>query len=170
MITFLLCIKIFASRLIDVSLGTVRTIYTVKDKHLIASLVGFVEITVWLLVVQEVLNNTESNLWVVLSYALGFSVGTYIGGKISNYLINSKLGIQVIISKDDKILEAIRKAGYAVSVLNVVGKDEKYMLYLQIDSKQYNNLITIIKELDSKAFIVVNETKLVQNGYFKIIK
>ena len=29
---FLLCIKIFLVRIIDVTLGTIRTIYTVKDK------------------------------------------------------------------------------------------------------------------------------------------
>ena len=44
------------------------------------------------------------------------------------------------------------------------------MLYIQVDSKKYHSLIKLIKKLDSNAFIVVNETKVVYNGYFGIVK
>ena len=82
-----LCLKIFFVRIIDVSLGTVRTIFSVKGKNLIASLIGFVEITVWFLVVKEALNTTESGLIIGISYSLGFAVGTYVGGILSNKFI-----------------------------------------------------------------------------------
>ena len=64
----------------------------------------------------------------------------------------------------------IRKEGYAVSVIDVKGQDkdkEKYMLFIEIDKKRFDHLRNLIKELDEKAFIVVNETRMVQNGYFK---
>lgn len=171
MATFLLCIKIFIARLMDVSLGTIRTVYTVKEKNIVASFIGLIEVTVWFLVVKEALNTGDSSFWIVLSYASGFAIGTYIGGILSKKLIRTKLGIQVITSnKNNKIIDEIRKAGFAVSILNVVGSNEKYMLYMQIDSKQYNRLISIIKKYDNKAFVVVNETKFVQNGYFGIGK
>lgn len=38
---YILCLKIFLVRILDVSLGTFRTILTVKGKTLYASLVGF---------------------------------------------------------------------------------------------------------------------------------
>lgn len=171
MSTLLLCIKIFTTRLVDVSLGTIRTIYTVKNKHIIASLIGLIEVIVWFLVVQEALNSTSNNFYIAFSYSIGFAVGTYIGGIISNKLIDTKLGVQVIINKNDsKIIDIIRKEGYAVSVLNLENKENKYMLYIQVDSKKYNNLIKIINSYNKKAFIVVNETKVVYNGYFKVVK
>lgn len=171
MSTLFLCLKIFFARLIDVSLGTIRTVFTVKDKHLIASFIGLIEVIVWFLVVQEALKATDNNFWIAFSYSVGFAVGTFIGGKISNKLINSNLGLQIILSrKDDNILEKIRNEGYAISVINIYGKEEKYMLYMQINSKQYNHLINLIKSLDKNAFVVVTETKVVLNGYFKIIK
>ena len=171
MSTLLLCLKIFGARLIDVSLGTIRTVYTVKNKHLIASFIGLIEVIVWFLIVQEALNSTSNNFFIAFSYSIGFAVGTYIGGILSNKLINTKLGVQVILSKkDDKILDTIRKEGYALSVLNLVSEKEKYMLYIQVDSKKYNHLIRLINSLDSKAFIVVNETKVVYNGYFGVVK
>lgn len=169
---FLMCAKIFFARLIDVSLGTFRTINTVKGKDLIAALIGIVEITVWFLVVKEALNTTNDSIWIVVSYALGFSVGTYIGGKISKMFIKSNLEVQVILSSmNDSIVDEIRSNGYGVTSLKVSGaKDDKYMLYIQIRDKSLESLKMLLRKLDNKAFIVVNETKYVENGYFNIGK
>ena len=169
---FFMCIKIFFARLIDVSLGTLRTINTVKGRDLVASLIGLVEITVWFLIVKEALNTDNNSIWIVISYALGFSVGTYIGGKISKRFIKSNLEVQVILStRDDNIVNKIREEGYGVTAIEVNGsKNEKYMLYIQIRDQSFEHLKNIIKKLDQKAFIVVNETKYVENGYFNITK
>ena len=168
----LLCIKIFFARLIDVSLGTVRTIYTVKGKNFIASLIGIIEITVWFLVVKEALSTDNNNLWIVFSYAMGFSVGTYIGGRLSQKFIKSNLEVQVILSnRDDNIVSEIRKSGYIVTVIEVKGiKDIKYMLYIQIKDNTLEQLKKLIRKLDNKAFMVINEVKYVENGYFNIVK
>lgn len=165
-----LCIKIFFVRILDVSLGTVRSIVTIKGKILVASIIGFIEIFVWFVVVKEALNTDNTSIFIALSYSLGFSTGTYIGGIISNKAIKINLGVQVILSNNDyKIVKEIRNNGYAVSTLDVKGKnilDSKYMLFIEIDSGKYNELTELIKKLDPMAFIVVNETKYVHNGYF----
>lgn len=165
-----LCIKIFCVRILDVSLGTVRTIVTVKGKTFIASLIGFVEVFVWFVIVKEALDTDINSLWIAISYALGFSTGTYIGGVLSDRFIKGTLGVQIILSSEnDEIVKRIRKEGFAVSVLDVRGKrenDKKYMLMMEIMSNQFKHLKMLIKSLDEKAFIVVNETKYVHNGYF----
>lgn len=163
-----LCIKIFFVRIIDVSLGTVRTIFSVKGKNIIASLIGFIEITVWFLVVKEALNTDENSLWIVISYAGGFSAGTYIGGILSQKFIQSNLGVQVI-TPNYNIIEILRNNGFAVSVLDIKGKkdEKKYMLYISITNKNYDELERIIKSYDEKAFIVVNEIKNIENGFIK---
>jgi len=172
MTLFFMCVKIFVARLIDVSLGTFRTINTVKGRDLIAALIGLVEITVWFLIVKEALNTDNNSLWIVISYALGFSVGTYIGGKISKIFIKSNLEVQVILSdKNDDTVNQIRSKGYGVTAIEVKGtKNIKYMLYIQIRNKSLEHLKNLVKKLDSRAFIVVNETKYVENGYFGLIK
>ena len=165
-----LCIKIFLVRIIDVSLGTVRTIFSVKGQSLIASLIGFIEITVWFLIVREALNTDANGLWITLSYAGGFSAGTYIGGILSNKFINGNLGVQIITEdKDNSMINALRKEGYAVSVIDVKGQNNqgKYMLFIEITNKNFDHLQKVVKQIDPKAYIVVNETKFVQNGYLK---
>ena len=167
-----LCLKIFIARLIDVSLGTFRTINTVKGKNLVAALIGIVEITVWFLVVKEAINTENDSVWIVISYALGFSVGTYIGGTISKIFIKSNLEVQVILSKnDDSVVQKLRDKGYGVTVMQAYGaKNTRYMLYIQIKDKSFYDLKTLLKKLDRRAFIVASETKYVENGYFNIVK
>lgn len=169
---FLTCMKIFFARLIDVSLGTFRTINIVKGRNLIAALIGVVEITVWFLVVKEALTTESSSYFIVLSYALGFSVGTYIGGKISTIFIKTNLEVQVILTdKNDKVIDVLRKNGYGLTIINAFGNNNtKYMLYIQIKNKTFNKLKEIIERYDPHALIAVNETKYIENGYFNINK
>ena len=168
MTLFFMCIKIFVARLIDVSLGTFRTINTVKGKNFIASLIGIVEITVWFLVVKEALNTNNNSYWIVFSYALGFSVGTYIGGKISSMFIKTNYEVQVILTnKNEEVLNILRNSGYGLTILEAQGNNNsKYMLYIQIKNRSLNRLRNIIRKYDSKAIIAVNETKYIENGYY----
>ena len=165
---FLLCVKIFFARISDVSLGTIRTIFTVKGKDLYAAIIGFFEICIWFVIVREALNTDETSIFILLSYAAGYATGTYIGGIISNRVIKGTLSVQVITS-NLKIVDIIRKEGYGVSVMDIKGQDEKekYMLYIEVNNKSFVRLRNIISKHDNKAFVVVNETKFVQNGFIK---
>lgn len=165
---FLLCLKIFFVRIIDVSMGTFRTIITVKGQRMIATTISFFETLIWFLVVKEALNTDINSIWIALSYAGGFATGTYLGTFLSTRFIKGTIGFQVILSStDDKVVDNLRKNGYAVSVVEAKGqKDKKYMLFIEVDNKKYNSLVKLIKSLDEKAFIIVNDTKYVINGYF----
>ena len=95
----ILCIKIFLVRIIDVSLGTFRTIITVKGKALYASIIGFIEVFVWFIIVREALNTDIDSIWIAISYSLGFSTGTYIGSILSKKFIEGTLSVQIITNK-----------------------------------------------------------------------
>ena len=105
----------------------------------------------------------------IVVYAGGFASGTYIGSFISEHFIEGNFGVQVITNKED-LVKFLRDNGYGVSVIDIKGHDieqEKYMLFIEINKKKFDHLKTMIKKYDPKAFIVVNETKYVQNGYFR---
>lgn len=164
-----LCIKVFLARILDVSLGTVRTMFTVKGKNLYAALIGFIEVLIWFLVVQEALKSDGNGLYIALSYSLGFATGTYIGGILSNILIDENVTLQVF-TDNLELSKAIRERGYGVSTIECKGYDKnisKHMLYININKKREKALRNLIQSNDKDAFIVVNETKHVLNGYFK---
>lgn len=164
-----LCIKVFFIRIIDVSMGTLRTIITVKGNRVVATIIAFFEALIWFLVVKEALTTDMKSIWIGLSYAGGFSVGTFVGSFLSSKFIKGTIGFQVILSnRNDETVDKLRNKGYAVSVVDVMGQnnEKKYMLFIEINHQRRNELTNIIKNLDNKAFIVVNESKFVMNGYF----
>ncbi len=166
----LINLTIFIARILDVSLGTIRTILLVKGRKGSASLVAFVEITIWFFIVREALTLAGEHPWIVVAYAGGFTAGTYIGSFISEKYISGTLNVQVISAKSESLIRAIRDNNFAVSAVDVKGleKDVKrVMLFIEINKKDLSCLRKIIKDIDEKAFVIVNESKLVQNGYFQ---
>lgn len=165
-----LCIKIFIVRIVDVSLGTIRTVLTVKDKNLLAALIGFIEVFIWFIIVKDALNSDINSILIGISYALGFATGTYLGGILSRiFTIHSTLTVQIIISdKKRKIIDLLHDKGYAVSVLGATGykNDNKLLLFIEIEALNLKDLRNTINNIDDSAFIVVNDSRAVYNGYF----
>lgn len=168
MTLLMLCIKVFFIRIIDVSLGTVRTIIIVKDKKLFASIIGFFEMLIWFLVAKEAINTNNNSILIAIFYSLGFATGTYVGAYVSDRYVKGNFWVQVITDKHD-LIQNVRNEGYVVSELDIHGykNKERHMLFIQIDKRGYTKLQKVLKKYDDKAFIVVNETKYVQNGYLR---
>ena len=170
----ILCIIICLGRIVDVALGTTRTVFTVKGKPYIASIIGFIEAMLWFLLVREALNFQAKGMeiyWIAIAYALGYALGTFVGGFITAKLIKSKVNVQIITtSKNDDIVKALSEAGFGATIFVATGAnkhEERYMLLIETDNKQLKKLKSVVAQNDSKAFISISDTKSTQNGYFR---
>jgi len=168
---FNVCLGIFFARACDVSLGTVKTVYSVKGKTLIAAAIAFVEVFIWFMVAREALNTTIDSLWIPICYSGGYATGTMIGTFISSKFINGLVCVQVITKKNNKeLIDELREKGYGVSVVelkNDYDAVKREMLFIEIQKKSLKELKRIVEEIDNTAFIIVNETKVVHNGKIK---
>lgn len=166
MIIFLLCLKIFFARIVDVCLGTFRTICIVKGKREASAIIAFIEVFVWFMIAREALNTEVSSIFIPLAYAGGFATGTYLGLVLSNHIIGGTLTIHVISPMiNQNHIKMLKKNGYGVSSFNT--QDHKTMLIIEIDKKNLNELNTLIHEIDKNAFMIVDESKYVFNGFIK---
>lgn len=165
---FLSCLLIFFVRIIDVSMGTVRTVLIVRGKKYLGSLIGFVEILVWFLIVSKALTTTEANLWIAIAYAGGFSAGTFVGSWLEEKLAIGISSMNVIAKglRYD-LAEVIRNNGFAVSTVVCQGRDgDNLLLLIQVDRKNILKLRKLIHDVVPDAFISVFDTKQIYNGYF----
>lgn len=171
MTLLLLCVKIFFARIIDVTLGTIRMVYTVKGKTLLAGIIAFLEVFIWFIIAREALNNGVESIWIAVAYAGGFASGTLLGSFISNKFINTLISVEVITSKGTpENIEKIRLEGFGVSVVNTsssLNEKQNTILFITLNSKHLEDLKRIIRHIDKNAFMVVNESKVVQNGFIK---
>jgi len=165
------CLKIFAARIVDVSLGTLRTVFVVKGKNIEPFCIAFIEVLVWFAVAREALNVEGNTLLIAISYAGGYATGTLLGSKLSSILIKGVVGVQIVVKENsEQLIRNLREKGYAISVIELKNDYEgnnKDMLYIQVNNKRLKELTNLVKNYDESAFIVVNDTKLVQNGLLK---
>lgn len=155
------CIKIFFARILDVSLNTIRTTYVIKGKTFIVAIIAFVEITIWLLVARTAIN-VKLNIWIVLSYSGGYTMGTILGTTFINKFVKTNMEL-IVISTKIKNTKKIKNKNFGVSILN---KDKnKTILLIETNKKRLDELTTLLKKLDNEAFITIKETKTIINGY-----
>ena len=165
-----LCLVILFGRILDMSLATIRTVMVVRGKNLFAAIIGFTEIFIWFMVVREALNTETSNIFVTLAYAMGFALGTYLGGLIVKIFIREKVTLQVVTTQNQELIDTLKEKGYGVTFVEAQGAmlaEKKNLLFIEADSKYTKDIRTIIRQFDEKAFITVHATKNVYNGFIK---
>ena len=120
--------------MIDVGIGSARTIYLVKGKNIIACILSFIEILIWFFISREILVNKELNVFIVGSYAFGYALGTYLGGIINKYLVGGSLTCMVITdSLNNELLDELKDNNYGISVITLKG--DKIMLLIEFKKK-----------------------------------
>lgn len=163
------CLILFVGRICDVSLGTVRTVLTVKEKTGLAACVGFCEVLIWFIVVRDALNSEYPVYWLALAYAAGYASGTFIGGKLAKLLVPGHVTVEVITSdRSDVIPNKLREHGFALTVINVNESNfgqPKYMIIADVDKKEVKYFEERVKAHDPGAFIIIRDTKAYLGGY-----
>jgi uncharacterized protein YebE (UPF0316 family) len=165
---FLQALFIFCARISDVSIGTLRTILLVKGQRRIASVLGFFEVMIYLIVLGKVVGNIDKPV-LILAYCLGYATGNIIGSRIEEKLSIGRLLAQVIV-KDmrDELVQKLRDAGFGVTIIEGEGMDGKsYMLNIILDRKQVRKLYEIIDRCDCGAFITTMDVRSSLGGYFQ---
>src|SRR5690606_34835693 len=107
----LTCLLIVAGRILDVSLGTLRTVMVVTGRRGLAFLLGFCEVLIWITVVGQLIANL--NHWAYYPvYALGFALGCFVGMTIERRLAYGTQVIQIFSRNAHPIATAIRAMSF----------------------------------------------------------
>jgi len=158
---------IFIARIADVSMGTMRTILLVKGQRRIASILGFFEVMIYLIVLGKVVGNINNPV-LILAYCLGYAAGNIVGSKIEEKLSIGRVVAQVIV-KDmlEELVESLRLAGFGVTIIEGEGKEGKsYLLNIILNRKQVRKLNEIIDGCNCGAFITTMDVRSSLGGYF----
>jgi uncharacterized protein YebE (UPF0316 family) len=165
----ILPLLIFFARIADVSLQTMRIIFTSKGKKLLAPLVGFFEVLIWLLAIGQVMRNL-TNVACYLAYGVGFATGNYVGLLIEERLAVGTVLLRVITQSDPSSLIAhLSKKNYGVTSIEALGVRGKVSILLmvirRIDLKQ---IARDILHFNPKAFYTIEDVRHVSSGIFPV--
>ncbi|MBW6518782.1 MAG: DUF2179 domain-containing protein [ANME-2 cluster archaeon] len=163
-------ILIFCARALDVSIGTIRIIFVTRGRRLLAPLLGFCEIMIWLLAIGSVMQNFTNPLYYI-AYAGGFSLGNFMGIMIEDKLAMGTVAVRIITVKDAGLLiEQLTSKGYGVTSLDAMGATgQKVMIiFTIIKRKDLQNVVEVITEFNPLAFYSVQEVRAINKGVFPV--
>ncbi len=165
--TLVLGLIIFVARVTDVTLGTLRTVSIVQGRTKMAFSLGFVEISLWLIVISAVVNKITTNPLLGFFYALGFSTGNIVGIALEKKLAFGYLILKIISRNDGRELAAsIREAGYGVTVFQGEGMNGPVLeLCVVCRRKDLPEILPYVTDFDPEAFYTTQLVGLVNRIY-----
>ena len=164
---FILPALIFLSRIIDVTIGTVRIVMVSKGQKSWAPILGFFEVLIWLIAISKIFQNLDN--WVCyVTYAAGFATGNYIGLILEERLAVGIVRIQIITRKKaNKLIDNLVAAGYGITHHEAQGSNESVsIIYSIINRKEIQKVEEIVVSTNPKAFYSIEDVKSVNKGVF----
>lgn len=160
---------IFGARVCDVSLDVVRILLLMRGRRGVAAAVGFVEVSIFVLALNQVLAGGLHDPLKVIAYASGFATGNLVGSAIENKMALGYLSVQVFPEPDlaDRFACALREAGYGVTCVEGHGRSgDRTILYLLLKRGDLQRVLDILNQLDSHVFFNVSDARDIHGGVF----
>ncbi len=158
---------VYFSRIIDVSLDTVRIIFVSRGFRIIAPILGFFEVIIWLLAVSQVVTHVTSPA-MVFAYGAGYATGNYVGMRIESRLRLGLVMLRIITQKDaSKIVNFLRLEQYPVTKVEADGKyGMVHVIFIVVKRKSLPKIINTLKTFHPHAYFSVEDVREVHEGVF----
>jgi len=156
---------IFVAEMIVVTVNTLRTIAVTRGMKVLAPILGFFEVTIWLIAIGEVMKNL-SDARCSLSFAGGFMAGNYLGILIEQRLALGSVVVRTITHKGAPALAgSLRAAGFGVT--SMVGEGATgpvQVIFTVVPRRELPAVIAILKGFDPEVFYSVDALQTAESG------
>ncbi|MCA9262011.1 MAG: DUF2179 domain-containing protein [Planctomycetales bacterium] len=148
---------IFLVRIIDVSIGTLRTISVVQGRLALSVALGFFEVLVWIAALSQVITGVGESPFLMVAYAAGFATGNAVGITIDRKLALGHVVVRMITGQDAGTLGAtLRHAGFRVTTFAGTGRDGPVTLvYVTVGRRSVAKLLSLAQEAEPQLFYTV---------------
>ena len=158
---------IFFMRIADVSIGTIRIIFVARGNKIIAPLLGFFEVFIWVLAISNIIQHLDN--WLnYFAYAGGFATGNFVGMKIEERLAVGVSLVRIITKKELPSLSlCLNERGFPTTLLDGHGRDDDVsIIYTIVKRKKLPEVIDLIKKSNPKAFFTVEDIRYISHENF----
>ena len=159
---------IFALRLADMTLDTLRVLFMMRGRKLTAGAIGFAQATIFVIAISTVLSHLGN--WLnIIGYAGGFGAGVVVGMIIEERMALGFGQMRIISStKGQAVANALRAVGYAVTEMSGRGKDGMVnVLLITVRRKEVDHVQDIALQADESAFITIEEVRPLWRGFYR---
>ncbi len=152
---------IFAMRIVDVSIGTVRIIVMLRGHLRLSTVLGFFESLTWVVAASLVFSNLGDPVRVI-AFSSGFASGILVGGLLERRIALGTAFIRVVAPVDSPhVAPSLREQRFPVTVVNAEGTSgEVRISFLVIPRKDTARALAIVHETNPQAFVTVEDVAL----------
>lgn len=156
---------IFLARIADQSVGTLRLIFVSKGYKVLAPILGFFEVVIWILAVGQIISDL-TNFVAIFAYGAGFAVGNYIGIKLDERLQLGNVIIRVIPSNDtSELIERLSELNFGFTAVDGQGsRGPVKLIFSSIKRKEVKAFIDTVNQYNPNAFYTIEDVKMVNEG------
>lgn len=156
----ILPLLIFIARICDVSINTIRIIYMLGGRRITATLLGFFEAFIWLLVIREIFKHLDNWLCYV-AYPAGFACGIFVGMIIEEKIAYGKVIVRIITRKDvSNLIQYLNLQHFRFTKVNAEGPDgNETLVFTVLERERLDELLNKLKELIPTAFYTIEKVK-----------
>jgi uncharacterized protein YebE (UPF0316 family) len=159
---------IFALRVSDMSLDTLRMLFVMRGKKQVAWGLGFFQSMIFVVAITSVLKNMNNPLNVI-GYAAGFATGNVVGMFIEERLAIGHILLSIISSRrGNAVADKLRAEGYAVTEIPARGKDGMVtLLNCNVLRRNVEKVRQMVNGVDEEAFITADDVRPVRRGFWR---
>ncbi len=163
---WVLCLIVFSLRVIDVTLGTLRTVAIVKGHVQPAVVLGFFELIIWVAAISQVVSRLHESWWLALAYAGGFAAGNGVGLEAERLLARGVSGVRILSqTSGNEIARILRGEGHSVTAFPGEGESGPVtMVYAMAPRRSTQRMIAAARSIDPNLLYVVDPAHETNGG------
>lgn len=164
---FVLPLLIFVARMSDVTLGTLRNVFISKGFRNIVPILGFFEVTIWLISIRQVMRHLDNPICYI-AFAGGFAMGTYVGLFIEKRLAIGMQVLRIIINQNAQpLIDMLQKANFGVTIMDGHGAKGPVKVILTIIKRRDIDFVRqLINQTNPQAFYSIEDIRIASQGVF----
>ena len=163
------CFIVCAAKIVEITIQSLKTCMMVKGQRLKAAGLGFIECTIWGLVISTIIGTLGDNIFLLLFYCVGYATGLFLGSTIENKIALGTSNLELIASDEStaKITEYLKANDRGYTVFAGHGsKDKMNMIFIVLPRRETpKTLKEIRRTCDGKVFVVASEVSKYAGGY-----
>lgn len=160
---------IFIARVTDMSLDVVRILMLTRGKRLLAALIGFIEVAIFILALGQVLRGGLDDPFKVIAYAGGFALGNYLGSIIEAKMALGYLSLQIYPNNwcMPQLISEFRQEGFGVTCVSGEGKSgERTIMFVVLKRRDLQKAVKILNSINPDTFFSVLDARQIRGGIF----
>lgn len=162
---------IFCARVGDVSINTLRIMFMMNGKRLIAPILGFFEALIWLLAIGQIFQNIDNPMSYV-AYASGFGMGTFVGMYFDEKLALGRVLVRVITPNPlPELIDYMKDRDFRFTNVGGEGRFGKVnLLFTVMKREKLKEYIGKVKSIDEKAFYTIESVRRVSEDDMNVME